>query len=323
VPKTPTTATFEFTGPIAWKKITTSEPSLKLLNRKFDTIDTRPRLSVSLLNESILPVVNFPVIAVVYDTGGRAVGASKTIIESLPSNKESSAVFTWLAPFPGEVAVCEAPTDIMLLIDRSGSMNANGSNPPQPLTEVKRAAGAFADLLQKNDRGGLVSFSTQASNPLDLELTSDRIALKDAVSRISIASGGIQQTNIADAIAGARDELLSVRHTEGSRRVIVMLTDGVANYPKRDGNPTYGEQYALQIASDAKAKGIDLYTIGLGKDINETFLKQIASVPGNYYAAATAENLSAIYKEVATAICKKSSTAKIDIVPILFPGVNY
>jgi Mg-chelatase subunit ChlD len=178
-------------------------------------------------------------------------------------------------------------------------------------------------MLQDADRAAVISFATSASNPPDEKLSADRNLIKQAISRIAIGTGSTQQTNIADVLSHATDELFSARHTEGSRRVVVVLTDGIANYPRNDTDPSYGERYALTMAAAAKTKGILVYTIGLGKEVNVEFLKNIASKPENYYAAATPALLGEVYRQIATSICRKSATARIDITPLLFPGVNY
>ena len=85
----------------------------------------------------------------------------------------------------GEGKACEQyyPVDVVLVFDRSGSMNDDGwdetINDWQPIGDAKIAAKNFVDLLGGNDRAGLVSFATKAS--LDEPLTFDHQDVKDAI----------------------------------------------------------------------------------------------------------------------------------------------
>ena len=44
----------------------------------------------------------------------------------------------------GEPIEGREPLDVMLVLDHSGSMDDIGGDPPQPITDVKNAAKAFA-----------------------------------------------------------------------------------------------------------------------------------------------------------------------------------
>jgi Mg-chelatase subunit ChlD len=114
-------------------------------------------------------------------------------------------------------------------------------------------------------------------------------------------------TNIGDAIALATENLppASLDQT----RVEILLTDGKANcYPIHgviqcnNNYQTQAEQYAIGKANTAKQAGIIIFTIGLGNDINETFLKQVATDDTMYFHAPNASDLEAIYDQIAEII---------------------
>jgi len=193
-----------------------------------------------------------------------------------------------------------------------------GKNPPQPLTDVKEAASFFVNQLNEGDQGALVSFGTTASDPIDSFLTKDFDALKLAISAIAVHSTGTQQTNIMDGIQKAQQELISVRHKEDSGKVMVVLTDGVATEPTMIGDLKFPETSALAVAGESKAMNISIFTIGLGKDLNIEFLKQVASSSDEFYLAPTTNDLTNIYRQIATKICKKRP-ASIEVVPRIYP----
>ncbi len=117
------------------------------------------------------------------------------------------------------------------------------------------------------------------------------------------------ETNIGDAIALAQNEFLSQRHSQNARKVLVLLTDGKATGP---GNAP--EAYALKAAEVARAAGIAIFTIGLGNEVNDSFLAAIASDKTREYKAASAANLSTIYQSISTALCEEGATV-IDVIP--------
>jgi Mg-chelatase subunit ChlD len=323
VERNPAKVVFSFTQLPVFKKMDTVPPEIVISNRTLSGEEIRPRLEATLRNNGTVSVKGVPVTAVVFDKGGNAIAASKTTVDMIEPNEATNVSFTWPQPFPVEIGYCESPADVAILLDRSSSMDDDRSTPPQPLTDVKAAAEQFVNLLAPGDQASVISFATAATNPPDQILASDQIRVQEAIRRIEIGQGVTQQTNIGDALERAQEELFSTRHNPDSKRVVVLLTDGVANYPKREGDPLFAERYALSLADSLKEKGVLLYTIGLGNELNEYFLRQIASGSGSYYGAATPMTLATIYKAIATSICRKTNTSSIDINVHLFPGVNY
>jgi Mg-chelatase subunit ChlD len=316
--RVPTRATFSFTGDLVWTKNLASVPKLSVTNKALSHEDVSPRVDARITNESLDPVTNIELVAIIFDGAGNAIGASRTLAEILNSGESRQLVFTWPQPFETKSEVCSAPVDVALVLDRSGSMQALGKNPPQPLTDVKDAAISFVNQLHDGDQGSLISFSTTASSPIDMNLTKDFSALKTAIQNISIGTNGLQETNIADGMLQAENELISGRRNTSSKPVMIVLTDGVANKPVKTGDSKYAESFALQVANDSKAKNIAIFTIGLGKDLNTEFLKQVASSSEEFYLAPTAQDLSQIYTQIATKICKKMP-ASIQVIPRIFP----
>lgn len=314
----PTRATFSFGDNLLWEKNLTTKPQLDVTNKALSRETTNPRVDATITNQSLTPVSNIELVAIVFDGAGNAIGASRTLVLNIEAGESLPLVFTWPMAFDTKSEACSAPVDVALVIDRSGSMQAFGKNPPQPLTDVKEAASFFVNQLNQNDQGALVSFGTTASDPIDSFLTTDFEALKLAISAITVHATGTQQTNIMDGIQKAKQELISVRHKEDSGKVMVVLTDGVATEPTMKEDLKFPETSALAVVGESKANNISIFTIGLGKDLNIEFLKQVASSSDEFYLAPTTNDLTNIYKQIATKICKKRP-ASIEVVPRIYP----
>lgn len=330
--RVPNRVSFEFTSKPSWTRNMVPNPDLLVSEKVLSNEDTKPRLDARIENKSSRPQSHIETVAIVYDDKENAIGASRTVIDKLDVGETADAIFTWPAPFLPKEVMCQSEnTDVVsngehvssqglgvvLAIDRSGSMQSDGKRPPQPLTDVKNAAIAFINQLTGTDKVGVISFAGTATSPPDAPLTATYEDAKTAIQRIAIDPNGTQYTNLGDAIEKAAISLLSPGAQLG-RRVAVLLTDGVATQPEKTGDPNYPSTYALAKAVEAKKAGVELYVIGLGSGVNKELLAQLASVPSQYFSAASTKELGNIYKNIAIQICQKQ-VAVIEVIPRVIP----
>lgn len=191
------------------------------------------------------------------------------------------------------------PTDIVLILDRSGSMTGT------PLADMKLGAKTFVDIIDEATDGskdgqigsgsqmGVVSFSNTAV--ADTQLITSVDALKTAVDGIS--AGG--NTNHADAFTKA---IQMFDPASTNAKVIVMFTDG---------NTTTGAPPA-PVAAAARAQGIVIYCIGLiGSDgLDVSALNNWATDPDASHVAVTPNtaDLEQLFAELAANISKPGAT---------------
>lgn len=314
-PGNPTTVSFQFDEDPRWYRSDYVQPDLVILDKQLTDIDKAPRLVATVRNPNIVDVEDVTLSSLIYDDMGNAVQVSETYIEKIGAGETTLATFTWPHPISLKSRVCESPVDAALVIDRSGSMEYLGLNPPQPLTDVKEAAQSFVRELSRFDQAAVVSFANEASDPIESFLSSSISAVVAAIGNISIIPpANTQNTNIGDGIRKAAEELASVRNRATSAKIMVVLTDGVATRPLKAGDLKYPESYAAAMAAEAKAKGTRIFTIGLGKDLNRKFLEGLASTSTDFYLAPTASELEAIYREIGTKMCVRKPTA-LEIIP--------
>ncbi len=314
----PKRAEIELSPKISWIRSAVDEPEIDIQSSSLLREGSYPRIAASVYNKSIQDLKNIELIAVIFDSRDNAVAASRTFINRLLKNEKADVFFTWPKPFDLGIKACSQPSDVILAIDRSGSMASISKNPPEPLSSVKAAAGNFVRGLKEGDRAGLVSFATVADSLTATPITKDFNSLELAIEAIAINKDGTQYTNIADAINKSFNALL-LSSLERSQKIIVLLTDGIATRPENPkGSKTeaeavsYAEKAALEAANLAKQNGTIIYTIGLGKDIHQEFLRKIATSPSNYLEAPATNTLRDVYSKISTSICKELP-ARIEI----------
>ncbi len=172
--------------------------------------------------------------------------------------------------------------DIVLCIDVSRSMLAEDIRPNR-LEVAKERIRDFV-RLRPTDRISVVIFSEKVFTLLPL--TTDPSLVDKVLSEISIGYLG-SGTNIGDGLA------LSVAravNSEAKNKVIILLTDGVANV---------GTLTPIQAAEEAKKYNIKVYTIGLGTDEqaripvgNGIFGTQYQNIPGGSIDYKTLKEIS-------------------------------
>ncbi len=291
-----------------WEVFGVKREQFVVNSRALIGVDSTPRLDASITNTLIKEERDVEVIATIFNREGTALTASRTVVPRFEARAEKKVVFTWPEPIAKTLRSCEVPSDVIVAIDLSGSMNNDGGNPPEPITSALSAAAGFVSRLKTNDQVGVTTFATHGA--LSRTLSNDKVTTGAFIERLSIdpkeERGG---TNIGDAILLAHDEFLSPRHSRDARKVLIVFTDGKATEP--DPDP---EGYARTAATKAKEADIDIFTIGLGLDLNKELLVNAATKPNQYYSAPDTRALDAIYRSISTAICEEGP-AVIDIVP--------
>lgn len=177
--------------------------------------------------------------------------------------------------------------DIALVVDASTSMTETTATGERKIDATMQAIRAFLGLIHlPDDRAGVIAYNRAAW--LVHPLTGDRAALIAALRDIDIR----QLTRTDLALERAAEMLREGHRTRPANgRVIVLLTDGLPN-------PVTGDE-VLATAARVKAMGNTIYTIGLGRDVNEDLLRRVATTPGDYFPSPTGTDLGALYGKIA------------------------
>ena len=210
----------------------------------------------------------------------------KTVSRVLLTPGEAAAVTLSFEACPEFLS---SPADMVLVLDRSGSLSAAS------FAQMKAAAKDLVETVAKasgspdgteilNDsRMGLVSFSDTAVR--DTDLTDDPAELAASVDALPL--GGL--TNHVAAFDLARQML---QDSVADRRIIILFTDGITTVgPSPD-----------TIAAAIKEMGIEIYCIGLLPDDSD--LRRWASEPADTHVASTNDTarLDRVFAQIASRV---------------------
>lgn len=194
-----------------------------------------------------------------------SVGAgSATITAEYDGLTDTSVITT-------EATCADADLDLMLVLDRSGSMLRSSKGDKTRLDHLKEAVTLLIESLDVDDRVGAVEFGGSYINQsVDSRLIAspqkDHARLVSVINKIR-AYG---DTGIAHALRIAQRQLTSEYVVkEGNRRVIILFTDGYANVSQGGTLPGSGS-YNATTYNDAES-AVD----SVVADIKDTSLGEI------------------------------------------------
>ena len=169
--------------------------------------------------------------------------------------------------------------------------------PHQPMQAVKDAVDRLASTvtaLNSNDRISLEVYATWAQHEVDL--TNDFFSVANHLDGMQ-AGHYASTTNIGAGMLRAVEELTGNRASPVARKVMILLTDGVANVGCETCtayDPAAGRAYALDMAAQAAAAGIKIFTVSVGVGADQAMMQQIADIGGgeHFHAEGTIDQYS-------------------------------
>ncbi|NNL86418.1 MAG: VWA domain-containing protein [Myxococcales bacterium] len=182
---------------------------------------------------------------------------------------------------PASSGANSLPTDVVVVLDRSGSMNG------EKLEHARAAIHSLVAGLRSEDRFALVSYAHHARIDFPLQYaTPERKAGWSSTATSIAAHGG---TNLAAGLDQAL-ALVDGALQQGRAARVLLLSDGLANEgdTSRDG---------LRNRASRAARGeYILSTIGVGLEFDEELLALLADAgTGNYHYLESARGLDHIF----------------------------
>ena len=169
------------------------------------------------------------------------------------------------------------PTDIMLLLDVSGSMGG------PPIDQAKYACNnLFNEMIDFNiHSAGIITFGSNVQ--LCCNLTKDKYKLLGAVNAVSVYGS----TDLTGALM--RADAVFVK--SNNDKIVIVVTDGWPDHADT----------ALKVAQKLRDKGIRVVAIGAGNSIGKDFLSSLAS---DYYLIKNMGQLKEVFQTVINSIAK-------------------
>jgi hypothetical protein len=187
-----------------------------------------------------------------FDAAGRVIGAALSS-PGEPGPNACRVAYSRATDVLAAIAnppAAPTPLDIMIAVDRSGSMALPGTSGAgrTKMDEAKDAASLFVQLVRLNagDRIGMVSFSTSATHPPETPPGNVNPGRKQQLVGPSPYTGGTVgalSPSGFTSIGGGLSEALQALGSTGNQRAILLLTDGMQNTPPmvETVEPTMGD----------------------------------------------------------------------------------
>ena len=176
----------------------------------------------------------------------------------------------------------------------------------QPITAVKDSVALFLAYMQQantDDRVGLAIYtSSDGSGKLESPLTTDYQHVEE-LSRQRQAGHYDRYTNIGAGLQKAREELED-HGRPGALKLIVLMTDGIANRPS---SAWQAKRYVRREAQQAAELQFPVVTISLGAAADHALMQETAdttggvhfNIPGGAGVADYEEDLRKVFKKIA------------------------
>jgi pSer/pThr/pTyr-binding forkhead associated (FHA) protein len=189
-------------------------------------------------------------------------------------------------------AVHAAPTDVILVLDNSGSMRNNDPN-----FLLKRAVAKFVNELDQQTRVGMLVFDTDVAYPItlgDLDVEA-RSAIRAALEDIDYRG---QFTNSPAAIERAIYELKGKGRDDASK-VIIFMTDGLVDTGKPEADVEKTKWVREDLAAEAAGSDIKVFGIAFTENADVLLIQSLANkTSGAYFRALTPEDLDGVFSSV-------------------------
>ncbi len=199
------------------------------------------------------------------------------------SGDYQDTTFETLLPVKSGEADPESGKDvnIIIVIDISQSTGGAFSRGGDTKADVEKAlALSILDTIKEEDKVGVVAFNNEAYVISALNSLSSKPEIRDTITRLKDGGG----TDITKGILMAKKMLANAK---GSKNII-LISDGLTMDPGA----------SLREVVAAERLGIKTYTVGVGQDTYEFFMKEASRLGGGiYFRPEQSERLKILFGE--------------------------
>jgi len=191
--------------------------------------------------------------------------------------------------------IVDPAVSVILILDKSTSMNYLDENNQTRWSWVKEGATSFINTMNLNNGSqiGIISFAKLAGRTCPF--TNNKKELLDSLDEINIGGGTEYDPPFLDTKFGAVTMFQNGSPDTKIRRIAIFLTDGEPNHdPSIDS-----------IKKELTRANIQVYSITVAMPMNKDLAEISAYTGGGAYAVYTKDELNAIYEYIALDIQKK------------------
>lgn len=155
------------------------------------------------------------------------------------------------------------PLDVTLVLDRSGSMSAEGR-----MEYLKRGLTKMTDQLERGDRVDVVLFDDKLCTPLE-----DFVVGRDDPSLLSDVIASLQPRGSTNVDIGLKEgyKIANARPMDNDRsQRMILISDALLNEGELDVN------MVSDIGKSYDSRGIRLSAVGVGRDFNDKVLDMLS-----------------------------------------------
>jgi Ca-activated chloride channel family protein len=217
-----------------------------------------------------------------------------------------------LTVLPPALESPRAPRDLVLLLDRSGSMGG------WKMVAARRAAARIVDTLTEQDRFAVLTFDSVVEQAFEgLVAASDRNRYRavEHLARVDARGGTELLEPLRQAISLLHDQ-------SGRERVLVLVTDGQVGHEDQILEQTGGALSSMRV-----------HTVGIDRAVNAGFLGRLAGLGAGRCELVESEDrldaaMEQIHRRIGAPLVTDLSLKDLDVEPgtvthlgSIFPGV--
>jgi Ca-activated chloride channel family protein len=184
-------------------------------------------------------------------------------------------------------AYIKKPTNVILVVDTSGSMS-DSSKLPRAQTAL---VSFISNIRGKNDRLGVIEFSDRIKFNSGLKPVTQEYKDSLTTSVKGMTAGG--NTAVYDSVLAAF-QILQAQGNANSINAIVVMTDGKENASKQTNLNN------LKAALTQAKVPVVVFSIAFGKDADTTDMKALAEATKGQFRQAESFNIEELYKIIST-----------------------
>ncbi len=188
---------------------------------------------------------------------------------------------------------CQAPLDLIFLLDASGSVGAD--NYVKEKEFIKIVTSRFE--LETNSQAAVIAFSSQASNDVPLESGKTALSFATAVDNIPFAA---LETRIDLALRLAYDEYFSSASSNENQKLVILISYGIQTQFNGMTPPYIPTTDTVQLL---RSKAARIFAVTTGSNVDMADMRAVTEADDDIFQTTEFNDLVAKAESISKASC--------------------